>query len=123
MHSIQLFNKYGPNPPAILPATVPRAPLPQEMDSSIATQSNKALRARAHPLEVDGNRWDWSMMSVPEGMGVDDGYYEEDWDDDDDPDRWTTRFDESRCQGQIIYMIEEGLSKAHPVSYQAFART
>jgi len=56
-------------------------------------------------------------MSVPPGVLLDDGYQElNDPDDDDSVDLWMTAFDESRCQGQVTYMIEQQLGQEHDVS-------
>lgn len=79
-------------------------------DEGAAPHGNKTLNARA-PVEVlDEDRWDHSLMSIPPGGVAENGYW--------DPatGEWKTTFDESGCEGQIIYLVEEDVMNTHQVS-------
>lgn len=81
-------------------------------------QNNKSLSARAPISKTDymGHRWDHALMSVPPGMYLDGDYWDlENPNDVSSDDVWITALDESRFQGQVIYMVEENLGH-HDVS-------
>ncbi|KAK4455350.1 hypothetical protein QBC34DRAFT_340767 [Podospora aff. communis PSN243] len=114
IRSIYLFNRYDEE------HAPPQAVLPRKTYSSGASQGNKTLRARAHEVQVSPYRWDWSLTSIPEGMGVNDGYHSEDAN---GRSRWATRFHDSRCKGQNIYFVEKGIDTTHEVSRSLFIVT
>lgn len=87
----------GPEPPVIMR---------REIHDDAAQRSNKSLNARAPVAQPkDGTRWDHALMSVPPGVLLDNGY----WEKGPSGDMWTTRLDDSRCQQQLIYMVESGI--------------
>ncbi|KAB5583051.1 hypothetical protein GE09DRAFT_1247143 [Coniochaeta sp. 2T2.1] len=109
VYSIQEHHAMHASPPAILPRALYNGP-------GAAGRSNRTLNSRAMATETDGRIWDHALLSIPPSGKVDD-YFEED---DDGDEEWTTTFDDSRCQGQFIYLIEEGVDKNHAVSNPPF---
>lgn len=107
--------------PHYRPVDVPEpAVVAREVKGSASPQSNRTLNARASRSETDnmGHRWDHALMSVPPGLYLDDDY----WDlitpnDVNSGDVWITALDESRCQGQVIYMVEQDLSEHYVSTY------
>jgi hypothetical protein len=69
-------------------------------DDGATPHGNITLNARAPFIYWHEDRWDYSLMSIPPGMVADDGYW------DASIDEWRTTFDETRCAGQIIYLVE-----------------
>jgi hypothetical protein len=80
-------------------------------DDGAALRGNRrALSARAPVTFSHEDRWDHSLMSIPPGSVADDGYW------DATSNEWRTTLDESRCEGQIIYLVETDLDPTHRVS-------
>jgi len=86
-------------------------PLRRRNDSS-------TLDKRAPATVTDYERWDLALLAVPPGKTIDDGYYEPDASDPMD-DQWATNFDDTRCEGQIIYLVETDVLPGHRVSSPA----